>query len=189
MEYQFLKTVRKSVNQWYIPLIIGLIFIAVGIWTLALPVESYLTLTIVFSISFIISGVAEISFSISNRNEIDNWEWTLMFGLVTLFMGIFLLIHPIISFTTLPLFVGFLMLFRSIGGVSFAIDLDNYGIEDWGYLLGVGILGIICSFVLIWNPVLAGATVVIWTGIALITGGAYNVYLSLRLRKLKKLSE
>jgi len=189
MEYQYLKTVRKSVNQWYIPLIIGLIFIAVGIWTLASPAESYLALTIVFSISFIISGVAEISFSISNRNEIDNWEWTLMFGLVTLFMGIFLLIHPIITFTTLPLFVGFLMLFRSIGGVSFAIDLDNYGIEDWGYLLGVGILGIICSFVLIWNPVLAGATVVVWTGIALITGGAYSVYLSLRLRKLKQLSE
>jgi uncharacterized membrane protein HdeD (DUF308 family) len=188
MEKQLLKTVRTAIKQWYIPFIVGLIFICAGIWTFLSPLESYLTLSLVFSLAFLISGIFEIVFSISNRKEIDNWGWTLIFGIATMLIGILLLVHPEISITTLPLYVGFLLLFRSIGGVSYALDLKDYGVIDWGYLMAVGILGIIFSFILIWNPVFAGATIIFWTGITLIAGGVFSIHLSLKLRKLKKLS-
>ncbi len=189
MEKQYLKKVNSAIKHWYIPLIVGLIFIVVGIWVFATPLKSYLTLSLLFSLAFLISGICEIVFSISNRKEIEDWGWTLIFGIATMLIGILLLIRPEVTIITLPLIVGFLLLFRSIGGVSFALDLKDYGVLDWGYLMVVGILGIIFSFVLIWNPAFAGITVVVMTGITLIVCGIFSIYLSLRIRDLKKLAE
>jgi uncharacterized membrane protein HdeD (DUF308 family) len=90
----FLKTVTNTVKHWYIPLIVGLIFIGIGIYTLISPLESYLALSIIFSLSFLFSGLAEIIFSISNRNEIDNWGWTLAFGILTFLLGVLLIVRP-----------------------------------------------------------------------------------------------
>jgi len=183
----FLKTVTNTVKYWYIPLIVGLIFIGIGVYTIISPLESYLALSILFSLSFLFSGISEIIFSISNRKEIDNWGWTLTFGILTFLLGVLLVMNPVISITTLPIYVGFVMLFRSIMGISYALELKNYGVLDWGNLMVLGILGLLFSFVLIWNPLFAGMTIVFWTGLALISGGAFSVYLSFKLKKIKSL--
>jgi uncharacterized membrane protein HdeD (DUF308 family) len=183
----FLKTVTNTVKYWYIPLIVGLIFIGIGVYTIISPLKSYLALSILFSLSFLFSGISEIIFSISNRKEIDNWGWTLTFGILTFLLGVLLVMNPVISITTLPIYVGFVMLFRSIMGISYALELKNYGVLDWGNLMVLGILGLIFSFVLIWNPLFAGMTIVFWTGLAIISGGAFSVYLSFKLKKIKSL--
>lgn len=185
MSHHILKTIKNTLKFWYLPLFIGLIFIGVGIYTFTSPLESYLALSVLFSISFLVSGILEIVFSISNRKEMDNWGWTLIFGLITLLMGFLLIIHPGISIATLPLYIGFLVLFRSISAISYAVDLKNYGVADWGNLMIIGVLGVLFSFILIWNPVFAGRTIVFWTGIALLSSGAFGIYLSLKLKKLK----
>jgi len=181
----FLKTVTNTVKHWYIPLVVGLIFIGIGIYTLMSPLESYLTLSIIFSLSFLFSGLFETIFSISNRNEIDNWGWTLAFGILTFLLGVLLIMNPVISITTLPLYVGFIVLFRSIMGISYALELKNYGVLDWGNLMAIGILGLIFSLILIWNPLFAGFSIVLWTGLTLISGGVFSLYLSLKLKKIK----
>jgi uncharacterized membrane protein HdeD (DUF308 family) len=126
-------------------------------------------------------------FSISNHKEIDNWGWTLTFGILTFLLGLLLIMNPAISITTLPIYVGFVVLFRSIMGISYALELKNYGIIDWGNLMAVGILGLIFSFILIWNPLFAGFTIVVWTGLAIIIGGVFSVYLSFKLKKIKSI--
>lgn len=181
----FLKTVTNTVKHWYIPLIVGLIFIGIGMYTIMSPLESYLTLSIIFSLSFLFSGLFEIIFSISNRNEIDNWGWTLAFGILTFLLGVLLVMNPAISITTLPLYVGFIVLFRSIMGISYALDLKNYGVLDWGNLMAIGVLGLLFSLILIWNPLFAGLSIVFWIGLALISGGLFSVYLSFKLKKIK----
>lgn len=81
MENSFYKTVKNSINHWFLILIAGLIFVVLGIWTMLTPVSSYLTLSVIFSVSFIIIGFIEIIFAISNRKEIDSWGWTLVYGI------------------------------------------------------------------------------------------------------------
>lgn len=184
MNNSFFKTVKNSIKHWYIPLIVGLLFTAIGIYTLISPLESYLALSIVFSLSFLFSGLSEIIFAITNRKEMDNWGWTLTFGIFTFILGVLLFTNPAISLTTLPFYVGFLVLFRSIAGISYSIDLKNYGILDWGNLMIIGILGVLFSFLLLWNPLFAGLTIVIWTGMALITAGIFSIYFSFKLKKL-----
>lgn len=185
MENNIFKTVKNAIKHWYLFLLIGIIFIITGIYTFTRPLEAYVALSIVFSISFLISGISEIAFSIANRDEIHNWGWSLVFGIFTLLIGIMLIRNPAISITTLPFYVGFLVMFRAMNAISYAIDLKSYGVLDWGNLLALGILGLIFAFILLWNPLFAGLSIIVWTAIAFITIGIYNVYLSLKMRKLK----
>ncbi|WP_443938347.1 HdeD family acid-resistance protein [Pedobacter sp. MW01-1-1] len=187
MNNNFFKTIKTTVQHWYLLLIVGLIFTCTGIYTFYTPIESYVTLSMLFSITFLASGISEIIFSISNRNELDNWGWTLIFGLFTTLLGVLLLINPAISITTLPFYVGFLILFRSAGGISYALELKNYGIKDWGNLMAICILGVLFSFLLLWNPLFAGLTLVYWTALAFVCAGIFCIYLSFKLKSLKNM--
>ena len=189
MSDNILKTVRNAIKYWYLPLIVGIIFIGVGIWTFRTPLQSYAALSFIFSISFLVSGISEIYFAIANREEIDNWGWTLALGLLGAIVGILLLINPDVSAATLPFFVGFVVLFRSVYAIGAAIDLKNYKIMDWGYLMAIGILGVIFSFILLWNPLFAGMTLVFWTALLFIISGAFSIYFSLMLKKTNDLPD
>ena len=61
-----LNTLINSIKHWYVPLILGILFLVFGIYIFTVPLETYVTLSILFSISFITSGLFEIFFSIQN---------------------------------------------------------------------------------------------------------------------------
>ncbi|PWH85530.1 HdeD family acid-resistance protein [Brumimicrobium oceani] len=189
MSNSIFKSLTNTVKNWYIPLIVGVLFIGAGIFTFASPISSYLALSLLFSTSFLVSGMFEVIFAISNRKSMDNWGWTLVFGLVTFFFGLSMTMQPAFSMFTLAVFVGITLLFRSIAAISFAIEIKNYGVGQWGFLLGIGIIGAIFSFILLVNPVFAGATIVTWTAISFIAVGVFSIVLSLRLRKVKHISK
>lgn len=60
MESSLFKKVRIAIDYWYIPLLIGLLFVGIGIWSFITPLAAYLTLAFLFSISFLVSGVFDI---------------------------------------------------------------------------------------------------------------------------------
>ncbi len=182
----FIKNVRESVKYWYIPLVTGLILVGTGLWTFSAPVASFVALSIVFSLSFLMSGILEIIFAISNRNEIDNWGWSLVLGIMTALVGVVLLSHPEISMVSLPLYVGFMVLFRSFSAIGVAMDLKSYGETAWKKLMFIGVLGAMLSFILIWDPLFAGMTIVFWTGMAFLVNGGFNLYVAFKMRTLHK---
>lgn len=186
MTTQFSKQIRESIKHWYLPFIIGIVMIGTGIWTFSSPLKSYLALSMVFSFSFLISGVLDISFAIVNRKRIDRWGRQLVMGSITAIIGAILISHPAISMTTLPLYVGFIVLLRSSGAIGTAIDLKNYGEPEWGVLMILGIFGMLFSLILIWNPIFTGITIVAWTAMAFFFSGVFNVYFSFKLRRLHK---
>ncbi len=189
MENSLFKKVKKAIDYWYIPLLVGLLFIGIGIWSFITPVAAYLTLAFIFSVSFLGSGIFEIIFALSNRKTIDNWGWTLASGILGFVVGLLLIINPLISITILPLYVGFVVLFRSIMAIVIAFDLKSYAVSDWGNLLILGILGTLFSFVLLWNPIFAGLSLVYWTAFAFISLGIFYIYFSVKLKKIHDLNK
>lgn len=181
----YFKLIKNTVKHWYLPLIVGILFVGFGLYMFSTPAESYLTLLIVFSMLFIFSGLSDIIFSISNKNELEGWGWTFMSGVFNFIIGAILLNHPEISIVLLPVFVGFTVLFKSITAISLSLELKKYGVLDWGNLMGIGVLGVIFSIILLWNPMFAGLSVVVWTALAFITFGIFNIYFSVKLKKLK----
>lgn len=167
-------------------MILGLLFFVLGFWVFASPVATFVTLAILFSIGFIVSGALEIFYSISNRAFLKNWGWYLAIGIFTSVLGVNLLIRPEISALFLSTYIGFWVLFRSIMSISTSIELKEEGEKSWVWILALGILGTIFSFVLLWNPVITGVTVAFWVGFGLITLGILNIFLSFSVRKVKR---
>ena len=179
-------SIKDTIKHWYLPLILGILFIAVGIWALITPAATYLSLAFLFSVTFFVAGILEIIFSISHRKQLDGWGWSLTSGILSFIIGVLLIIYPQVSILTLPLFVGFVVLFHSTMAIAWSIELKKYKVSNWGWLIFTGIVGVIFSFILLWNPLFAGLTVAIFTGIALITIGIFHIHLSIELKKLKK---
>jgi len=189
METLILKSIKEAIKHWYIPLLVGLFFVIVSVVSFTSPQSSLLTLSVLFALSFLFGGLSEIFFSVANRYQFENWGWSLAFGIITLIVGLSLLIHPALSLSVLAFYIGFVILFRSVAAISFALDVKKYGSKNWGGLLILGILGTLFSFILIWNPVFAGLSIVILIAISFLFAGLFSIYFSLQLRKLHKSSK
>lgn len=184
MKSTFLDSVKSAVKHWYVPLIVGVLFIILSIIVFTSPLSSLLVLSIYLALSFLFSGLSEIFFSISNRETLANWGWSLALGILTALVGFLLLTNPALSVSLIAFYVGFLLLFRSISSISFAFDLKKYGSDSWATLLIFGILGAIASFILIWNPIFAGLSVIILIAISLIFAGLFSIFLAIQLRRI-----
>ena len=189
MENLFLKSIKEVIKHWYIPLLVGIFFVIVSIVAFTSPESSLLTLSILFALSFLLGGISEVIFSITNKSQLENWGWSLAFGLITAIVGFLLLIQPIVSLAIMAFYIGFVILFRSVGAISFAIDIKRYGSKNWGGLLVLGVLGTLFSFILIWNPVFAGLSIVILIALSFLLTGMFSIFLALQLRKLHKNSK
>lgn len=189
MDLLFIKSIKNAIGHWYIPMLVGVLFILVSVVSFVSPLGLLLAFSILFSLSFLLSGISEIIFSIANRDQLENWGWTLGFGIITGIVGLLLLLNPIISTATLAFYVGFVILFRSIAAISFALDVKKYGSRRWGGLMVLGVLGAVFSFVLLWNPLFAGMSVVVLVALSFLFAGLFNIYFSFQLRKLHKYSK
>lgn len=189
MENQLFKNIKNAVKHWYLSLIVGILFLLFGFWILKTPLESYVTLALLFGVVFLVNGIFEIIFSISNRKEIDNWGWILAGGIIDLLFGFVLASNVGLSMAVLPFYVGFMLLFRSVAAIGYAFDLKGFGMRDWYWLLLLGILGLLFSFIMIWNPVFGGMTIIIWTALAFITYGIFRIILAFKLRRLHTFSK
>lgn len=178
------ETLSNAVQYWYLPLIVGILFIVFGAYIFTVPLEAYVTLSFLFSVSFFISGVAEIAFATGNKDSIQGWGWYLVGGIFTLLIGIYLIMYPAITIATLPFIVGFALLFRSSQGLGFALDLKRGGLS-WGNLAFASAVGILFSFILLSHPIFAQVSIVIMTALSIIVVGSNSVMLAMVLKKLK----
>ncbi len=179
------ETIKSTVKHWYIPLIVGLLFIILGFYVITVPLQTYVTLSIFFSISFIVLGGFDIYFAINNRKSLPGWSWNLAIGILSLLMGIYLIMKPEVSITTLPLYVGFVLMFNSIKGLSFSFELKEMGELNWGSIAIISLLSLLLSFLLIANPVFTGISLVTLTSLSFIMFGVSGIVFSFRLKKIK----
>lgn len=185
MEDSINQSVRNNLKNWWLLLISGILLVALGILVFAAPAASYLSLSIFFSVSLVITGITEIAFAVSHRQEVQGWVWNFIGGLIDLTLGMYLLANPAVTMATLPFLLGLWLLFRGLLAIGTSFNLRAQGLPNWGWLLAIGI-GIVLLAVLIFsNPALGVINIIIWTGLAFITAGAFRIYLSLRLRRLK----
>jgi uncharacterized membrane protein HdeD (DUF308 family) len=179
------KSIESKLNYWYLLLIFGLILISLGFLVFYTPEKTFLVLAVFFSYGFMLSGLLETIYSLLNRSYLPNWGWYFALGLLTFILGIQLMVHPSLSVMLLTFYIGFWLLFRSMMYISSAIDLKKVKSSNWFFVLILGILGVIFSLALLWNPVLTSIAVSVWIGCALVSLGLLQVVLSFSLKRIK----
>jgi uncharacterized membrane protein HdeD (DUF308 family) len=174
-----------AIRNWWWFLIIGLLFIVSGVAVLTRPLEGYVGLSVVFSVTILGIGISQIIFSLSNSGNLPGWGWTLVSGIIDVAVGSYLLMFPVITLATLPYFVGFWLMFRSFYLMGASMDLQNMGVSGWGWLFTGGILLLIFAGLVLYFPAAAAVGIVAWTGVGFLTGGVASILLGFKLKKAK----
>lgn len=180
-----LSDVKSTIKYWWIYLIVGILFIAGGIYIFSDPGISYISLSFFFSIMILIDGIGGIIFSISNRENMEGWGWQLAGGIISTLIGGSLVMQPELSLIVLPVFVGFWILLKGAFIVGTSFDLKKLGSDGWGWILLLGIMTLLLGLLMIINPVVGATMVLTFTAIAFFTMGAAVIFVALKLRKIK----
>ena len=178
------KTV-STIKHWWLFLILGLLLLVGGIWIAFTPAAGFIALVALFIGLLLVSGIFFIIFSISNQKELSGWGWYLAGGILEFLIGIFLWSRPDIAMGVLTVVVGLWILFRGISIIAISTDLKGMDVKGWGWLMTLGILMTILSFMMILDIKFGAKTVVFFTAIALIFMGIAYTILSFKLKKIK----
>ncbi len=185
MKNDLFYSAKKAVKFWWVSILIGLLALALGIWFIFTPLTTLVALAIVFAAAFLVSGIFEIIFAISNKNVLKGWGWTLASGIIDLMFGLILIAMPIDVLTLLlAYFVGFWVMFQSIWAIGTSAELQRNSVKGWGWLMALAILGVIMSFIFIMSPVFATGFIVALVSISFISYGCFRIYLGCKLKSL-----
>lgn len=184
MKNGFIEDLKFAVKNWWLSLILGILFVAVALILMFFPLQSYGVLAILFSITMFVSGIFEITFSVSNKKALPGWGWYLALGVLDLILGVFLLIYPGLSMAVIPFIFGFWLMFRGFSIIGYSIDLQRFGSKNWGWYLALGILTIICAVGVIFYPVAGAFSVVYIIAFIFLFLGIARVMLAFDLRNL-----
>ena len=181
------KGAARAIKHWLLLAVAGVLCIVLGIMVFVFPLESYVTLAIIFGVLLLIVGAAKLISASTSANFFMMRGYVVVSGVLDLLIGIFLCIYPGVTLVALPVMMGFWMMYNSFVLIGFSGDFDTFGIPGSGWVIGGGILLLILSILVLVNPFGAGiATVVVLAGIGLIVFGFLMVALATKLRDIHR---
>ena len=127
---------QQEVKNWWISLILGILYVIVAISLMFSPLSGYTVLSILFSVSMLFSGLLEISFAVSNRRRVSSWGWYLAGGIIDMILGFYLIAYPMLSMEVIPFIIAFWLMFRGFSSVGWTSKDTEQETGD-GMLLSV----------------------------------------------------
>ena len=180
---------QHEVKNWWLSLVLGVLYILVSLGLMLSPVSGYVIISILFSIAMLFSGLMEITFAVSNRKAVSSWGWYLAGGIIDVIFGLYLIAYPLLSMEVIPFIVAFWLMFRGFSSIGYAMDLQKYGSRNWGWYIAFGILAVVCSLIILWQPVAGALYTVYMLAFALLVTGCFRVMVSFEFKKLHKLNK
>ncbi|MCM4172363.1 hypothetical protein DHD32_12785 [Arenibacter sp. TNZ] len=168
-------TVMPVAKKWWINLLMGLLFVSLGLWVFITPLASYVSLTIFFSLALATAGAFEIFASIFYREGIKNWGWYLIGGVFDLLIGGYLLLNPLTTMAVLPYILAFWMLYKGVLAIGISVKLNSWNCPSWVLTLAYGIAIMVFSLLIMIYPILGGTIIVYATALAFLTLGMFNI--------------
>lgn len=179
------KMASRAVVHWWLFLVAGVLCLVTGIVVFVFPLESYVTLSMIFGVLMLVVGAAKLIAAATSGNYFLMKGYVIIGGLLDLILGLFLCIYPGVTLMVLPIMMGFWMLYNSFMLFSFSDDLGTLQVPGGGLVTAGGILLLILSVLVLVNPFGAGiATVVVLAGSGLILFGLLLCSISVKLKDL-----
>jgi hypothetical protein len=117
------------------------------------------------------------------RNEIKNWWWFLIMGLMSLAAGIAILAKPAEGYISLSILFSLIMAGTGFSQIVFAIS-SRKTLKNWGWTLVSGILDLALGTFLIIYPVITMATLPFIVGFYLMFRAIYLIGASIDLNSI-----
>ena len=179
--------VSRAIKHWWLLMLAGLLCVAMGIVVFVFPLESYVTLAILFGVLMLAVGAAQLIIASSSGNYLAMRGYVIVGGVLDLILGIFLCIYPYVTLMVLPIMMGIWMMYHSFMIIAFGGDMETFKLGGSGLVIAGGIVLLLLSILVLVNPLGAGVTtVVVIAGIGLLVFGGLLCALSLKMKDIDK---
>jgi uncharacterized membrane protein HdeD (DUF308 family) len=158
-DLEVLLTPKVVSEMWWLGLTQGVLAIFFGITAVFWPGLTLVTLVYLFS-SFVLAwGMIEVVHGLLSVQRRKTWWLTLLFGLVGLGVGVYLIRHPGVSFATFILVTGLTLIVRGLFDIL-SIFLDTKTTNNKILTAIAGIAAIVAGIILLLQPVRGGVAFV-----------------------------
>ena len=175
----------RAIKHWWLYLVCGILCIVAGIAVFSFPMDSYMTLGIIFGILMLFVGAVQLIVGASSGNYFAMRGYLIVGGVLDIILGIFLCVNPGVTLVLMPILLGIWMLYNSFIIMAFGGDMDTFNVSGSGWVMAGGILLMLLSIFVLVNPLSAGvATVVVLTGVGLVVFGILLCTLAVRMKDI-----
>lgn len=178
---------KQAVRYWWLLLLTGIALFITGIFIFVYPAQSYFGMALLFGWLILASGTLQVVLAVANKHFITGRGWMLAGGVIEIVLGIILIFNTALSAASIPIFLGFWLLFRGFSTIGLGGDLHTMNIAGSGWTIAAGVLLLLCALWILFQPLVFGTTaVVIWVGISLLFAGLAAGSIAMQLRKAHK---
>jgi len=177
----------RAIRHWWLLMLAGLLAIAAGICVFVFPVESYVTLSILFGILMLVTGAVQLVIASTSGNYLMMRGYIIVGGVLDVILGIFLCVYPGISLFLLPIMMGFWLMYHSFMIIALGGDMSTFKIPGNGMMILGGVLLLLLSIFVLVDPFSVGVvTVLTVAGAGLILLGVLMCSISVALKDVGK---
>jgi uncharacterized membrane protein HdeD (DUF308 family) len=169
------------VNNWWAPVIRGLVAILLGIITLAWPGITLGALVLLFGAYAFIDGMFSIIGAWRASKAHERWGVLVLEGIAGIIAAVVTFVWPAITGLALVFIVAAWAIVTGILELLAAVRLRKYIKGEWLLILG-GVASVAFGILLMLSPLLGALVLAIWLGVYALIFGAMLLGLGLRLR-------
>ncbi|HEV7814323.1 MAG TPA: HdeD family acid-resistance protein [Janthinobacterium sp.] len=153
----------------------GAIAILLGLFALAMPGMTLLSLTVLFAVYAVLGGAVALAGAIRHRRTDRDWWALLLLGLVSIAAGVLATIYPVMTALVLVMLIGANALVSGVLDLVLAVRLRQHARGAWMLILS-GLVSLVFGALVLIYPG-AGALALIWmiAVYALATGVLYLI--------------
>ena len=175
----------RAIKHWWLLLLAGILCVALGVAVFVFPLESYVTLSILFGVFLLVSGAAQLIIALSSGNYLMMRGYIIAGGVIDILLGIFLCAFPAVSLVVLPIMMGICLLYHSFMIIAFGGDMETFRLSGSAWIICGGVILLILSLLVLANPLSVGIeTVVVICGLGLLMLGVLLSAISMKLKDI-----
>lgn len=173
---------QKLKKSWGWMAVLAVISLVGGVLALINPFAATLAATLMAGWFFMLLGGLQIIQSF----QVQGWGgflWALLFGVLSLVVGISLVFNPLAGMVSLTLLVAVLLLVT--GAIKIFYGFSLRPVTGWGWVLLSGAVSVLLAIFILTNfPYAAGTVLGIFLAVELISNGVLFLFIALGVRQL-----
>lgn len=175
---------KKRIPTGWLLIVVGFVFIAIGLFILLYPWHGYYRLAKYTGIMLLLNALLLLYIAITRTRDARERNWILAESIIDFLFVLIFLFNALLSFFALPFFIATWMGF--MGGLKIAASLTlKKTIKGWGFILMEGMISLLFSIWVFHAPSPKAVSITIPIGLFALLMGTFNVIEALRFRKME----
>ncbi|EES89412.1 HdeD family acid-resistance protein [Helicobacter canadensis] len=164
-------------------LLFSVVMIVSGVFGCFMPLETFMGLAVLLPVFLLVGGLSNVIYYFYAR-RVSGAEFILIDGLLNLLFA-WIFFYNGIDFTSqvIVIFVAFMILFKGILGIGYALKLKKLGLE-WLIVFIFAFLNIIVAMIFIVNPTIGSVTIGFMIALMVLFFGIISFWFGLSSKKL-----